>query len=403
MERDTPGQGVGRVARAQMLGDLIDELVADAEAQEAAVAEGRARGPVSQIQELDRALGGYFRPGLHGFTGDPGVGKTCFALQIAGTCGVPAVYVTAEQSPLELLRKVISRVTLTPKSEVETASPGRVRELAMIAARSAPSLLLLDATRGPAPATLVAEVADELRQRFNSREVLIVIDALQPWSRSLGEGSEYDLIQAGLSDLVRLASELRAPALVLSHRNRASAGTRKAADAQSSALTAAKGTSDFEHLVESALHLSVETSKGSQFSPNVKRVNIYVGKNRHGPTDLTLLLHFIGNHQRFGLPGEGAGVAMASPADRRTPTEWTAEEQSAHEATLGEMAATLPDLALIAWVRIQFDCVLSLDERGALKAVGAEGVPAPVRAEVRRRAWSLVAELRQANAGPASS
>jgi replicative DNA helicase len=396
MGRETP-PSTQLLARGQMLGDLIDELVADAEAQETAIAEGRTPGPVSRLPELDRTLGGYFRPGLHGFTGDPGAGKTALSLQIAGTCGTPAVYVTAEQSPTELLRKVISRVTLTPLEEVRGASASRVRELATIAARSAPSLLLLDATRGPAPATLLEEVADELRQRWQSRDVLLVIDALQPWARGLGDGSEYDLIQSGLSDLVRVVSKLRAAALVLSHRTRASAGTRKAADAQNSTLTASKGSADFEHLVDCALHLSVEAGKGSQFCAG-KRVNVHVGKNRYGPTDITLVFPFDGARQRFGLPDTVAGAVVTRPVKCGPPpsTDWTPEDQAAHEAALGEMAAALSDLALIAWVRSQFNCVLSLDEKGGLKAEGAAGVPSPVRAEVRRRAKALAAELKTA-------
>lgn len=394
MDPETPLPTAGRVARAQMLGDLIDELVADAEAQESAIAEGRTPGPVSRLAELDRTLGGYFRPGLHGFTGDPGAGKTCLALQIAGTCGTPAVYVTAEQSPMELLRKVISRVTDTPLDEVRAAPSARVRELATIAARSAPSLLLLDATSGPASAKLVEEVADELRQRWKSRDVLLVIDALQPWARGLGEGSEYDLIQSGLSDLVRVASKLRAPALVLSHRNRASAGNRKAADGQTSALTTAKGTADFEHLVDCALHLSPEVGKGSQFCATGKRVNIHVGKNRYGPTDITLMVPFDGTRQRFGLPDTCASAAPSAPVEPGTDAEWTPEQRAEYEATLGEMAAPLPDLALIAWVRTQFGCVLSIGDDGGLKAENAGCVPAPVRAEVRRRTPSLIACLR---------
>lgn len=283
-----------KFARPHMLADLVGELVADAEAQAEAVAAGRARGPVSRIEPLDTTLGGYFRPGLHGFTGDPGSGKTALALQVAANCGTPAVYVTAEQAPVELLRKVIARVTQTRLEDVRAATPAKVRELAAIAARSAPALMLLDATIGPAPANLVEGFAGELRQRCKTRDVLLIIDALQPWARGLGDGQEYDLLQAGLTDLVRLTSKLRAPVLVLSHRNRASTGSH------ASALTAAKGSADFEHMVESALHLAVEKDeKAAKFHPGTRRVNVVVGKNRHGPTDVTIPLHFDGDRQTF--------------------------------------------------------------------------------------------------------
>lgn len=291
---ETPDPRGGKFARPHMLADLLGELVADAEAQAAAEAQGRARGPVSGIPEMDRTLGGYFRPGLHGFTGDPGAGKTALALQVARNCGTPAVYVTAEQAPIELLRKVISAVTLTPLEEVRIAKPAMVRELAALAVRAAPMLMLLDATIGPAPANLVEGFAGELRARCKARDVLLVVDALQPWARGLGDGDEYSLLQAGLTDLVRLTSKLRAPVLVLSHRNRSSTGSN------TSALTAAKGTADFEHMVESALHLAFDKDeKSSKFHPGARRVNVFVAKNRHGPKDITIALQFDGDRQVF--------------------------------------------------------------------------------------------------------
>lgn len=281
-------------ARPVYLGDLLGELVADAEDHLRAAAEGRARGPVSGLRALDHTIGGFFRPGIHGFTGDPGAGKTAVALQIAGDCGCPAVYVSAEQAPIELFRKHIARVTKTPLDTLRDAVPNKIRELATAAAEKAPSLLILDATSGPAPAVQIEGLAAKLRDRFEARNVLVVVDALQPWARGLGTGTEYDLIQAGLSDLVGITSRLKVPLLLLSHRNRASAG------ANSTTQTAAKGSADFEHLAESVIHLAYPKEGGvNAFNPGERTVNVNVAKNRHGPSDLTLDLFFNRELQSF--------------------------------------------------------------------------------------------------------
>jgi hypothetical protein len=92
-----------------------------------------------------------------------------------------------------------------------------------------------------------------------------------------------------------------------------------------------------------------------------------------------------------------AAAPPSPPIAAPTPPEagWTPEDQAAHDATLGEVAAALPDGDLIPWLRERFGCVLTLDDRGGLKAENAAAVPAPVRDEVRRRARALTQQLKQ--------
>ena len=74
------------------------------------------------LPTLDKNLGGRVAPGLSVIYGGPGIGKTAFALQTAATCGFPALYVSCEMSALELLRRIIARVTLY----VAGLDPGRI-------------------------------------------------------------------------------------------------------------------------------------------------------------------------------------------------------------------------------------------------------------------------------------
>ena len=99
--------------RLYPLGDLLEAWVADAEAAFAARLAGTPRGPLTGVARLDSALGGFLAPGLHILHGEPGTGKTAFALQVAASCGSPALFVTTEMGPLELLRRITARVTNT--------------------------------------------------------------------------------------------------------------------------------------------------------------------------------------------------------------------------------------------------------------------------------------------------
>ena len=87
---ETPAEG----GRLYPLSDLLGEWAADAEAAHEAHATGTPRGPVTGFPTLDHELGGYLVPGLHVLAGEPGKGKTALALQIAATCGAPALFVT---------------------------------------------------------------------------------------------------------------------------------------------------------------------------------------------------------------------------------------------------------------------------------------------------------------------
>src|SRR5829696_3798503 len=89
-------------APVMRLGDLIGALRDDAAAAYEAKQSGKPRGPITRIPQLDDVLGGALQPGVHVLHASPGAGKTALALQIAATCGFPALFVTCEMAPLEL-------------------------------------------------------------------------------------------------------------------------------------------------------------------------------------------------------------------------------------------------------------------------------------------------------------
>src|SRR5215210_4712782 len=66
----------------------------------------------------------------------------------------PALFVTCEMSPLELLRRITARVTETFLGRLKSGEyePGRVVRLAQEACQTATDLALMDATTAPADA-----------------------------------------------------------------------------------------------------------------------------------------------------------------------------------------------------------------------------------------------------------
>lgn len=280
------------------LRNLIDELGRDAAERYAAKEARTPLGPLSGMADLDDRLGGAFCPGLHILHGSPGSGKTAFALQAAADAGCPALFVTCEMTPLELLRRIIARVTRTFLGKLKTGElpPGKVVELAKKAAATAPFLAILDATQQPATTadvTIAAETVRSLRQ--DSSHLLIVVDSLHSWADGQDTGGvpEYDRLNNALAALRALSGRLSVPVLAISERNRASMN----AGGQS----AGAGTRKIEYGAETVLELQAEAeSEKMGFDSNgQKDVKLRISKNRNGETGGDISLRFEGRIQAF--------------------------------------------------------------------------------------------------------
>lgn len=271
--------------------DALGAALADAEAAHAARATGKPRGPVTNFARLDKELGGAFAPGIHAIHGDPGAGKTAFALQIAAECRFPALYVTAEMSPAELLRRHAARVTKTYLGRFKSGemSPDEVGRLLSLAIEAAPSLCLLDATRAPAPPAKILEAAKIARG--DASQILIVVDSLHSWAEGVAPaGNEYEILNTALASLRSIAHSLTCPVVYIAERNRASMGT----DGQSSGA----GTRKIEYGAETVISLSRSKDARPDGAGEVP-VNAMLAKNRHGVVGAKIELTFNGALQRF--------------------------------------------------------------------------------------------------------
>lgn len=261
--------------RMLRIGDLLGELELDATARHTARTTGTALGPVTGLAALDLLLGGCLPPGAHIVHGGPGIGKTALALQIAATCGCPALYVTCEMAPVELLRRLTARATRTYLGKLKSGElpPAMVVELARRAAASAPDLRLADGTQVWASPAWLAEALEVARGQHP--HVLLVVDSAHAWAAGLpGALSEYDGLNLALAALQEIAGRLGCPVLTIAERNRASA--------RQGGLYASAGSRKFEYGAESMLSLERAEEGRDDPAGGPVEVILRVEKNRHG-------------------------------------------------------------------------------------------------------------------------
>jgi replicative DNA helicase len=281
------------VAPLLRFSDALGELRADADANHAAKTSGQLRGPITGLPRLDKEISHALAPGLHGVYGNAGAGKTALAMQIAATCGFPALYVTCEMAPSELLRRHTARATQTFLGRLKSGemTGAEVESLAKRALEMAPGFCLLDATRAPAPPIHISVSA--LLAKGEAKHVLIVIDSLQSWAETVapdGTGSEYETLNTGLLTLRNLAHTLRAPILFISERNRKSM--------ESGGLNAGAGSRKIEYGAETVFDLD----RNMEAQPNGAgeyEITLRLAKNRHGTVGVPIPLLFNGALQQF--------------------------------------------------------------------------------------------------------
>ena len=252
------------------------------------------RGPTTPVLTglgpLDDVLVGGFRPGLAICGGIPGVGKTAFGLQLtlrAALDSTPAVYLSAEQRPDELLARLLAREVRQPVSALLDGDPF-VIAAAFEALERMPLHLVYVKGDPPSPAGSVKALAgaiDAVSQLHGSAPFACV-DYLQRLSPSADEGKDdvrvtIGKVSRGLSTLVR---ERGISLLAISSINRASYKERPSLDSF-------KETGNIEFDADLAMILKrpeppkdgVDDSAAGRRSPPLSPVELWIVKNRIGP------------------------------------------------------------------------------------------------------------------------
>ncbi len=286
-----------------LLGDLAGELLAQEAISREAIRTGKAPGPTTGLPTLDEEIGGFMARGLHVLLAAPGAGKTSLALQIAGTCGCPALYVTSEMPRVELLRRIIARTTGTYLGKLRGGklSADELRANITQAATACPMLALYDATTATATVADIQAKADALRERFEASHVLVIVDSITDWALSTAnsasanptDSDERVIAELALNGLKALTAELSGAVLAIAHRNRAGQNA-KGGDR----LHAAKGTGRYEYIAESVWDLDRDAGQEPDAMQRTK-AELTILKNRHGSAGVSIDLEFEGRLQKF--------------------------------------------------------------------------------------------------------
>jgi replicative DNA helicase len=147
----------------------------------------------------------------------------------------------------------------------------------------------MDATTAPVLASNMVMIAGAMRG--DHRSVLVVVDSLHSWSSgAFSDGDEYARLAVALSDLRGVASQLAAPVLVISERNRASM--------KSGGLSAGAGHRGVEYGAESVWGLDKDDD-AQQGPLGDTPVKLKIEKNRNGVAGKSITMSFFGATQRF--------------------------------------------------------------------------------------------------------
>lgn len=277
--------------RLLRLDSLLTEFGEDAERRHESNRTGKPLGAVTGHNGLDQALGGALVPGIHVLHGTPGSGKTAFALQVAAECQCPALYLSCEMTPLELLRRITARITSTYLNRFKTGEFSKEESLGLArrACQKTRNLAILDGTTCPVPVTSLGGFLEAMRQIDTSAEhLLLVVDSVHAWVRGMqADVTEYDGLNAGIDALRVVASRYQCAILAIGERNRASMKT--------GGQNAAAGTRSFEYSAETVLDLKADDKK----TPDGTPITLTIEKNRQGAPGKKIELNFEGALQEF--------------------------------------------------------------------------------------------------------
>lgn len=276
--------------------EFEDQLLEDLGRRREAHLTGKPRGPTSSFVGLDEALDGCLEPGVLTLHGQPGSGKTSLAAQIAADCGFPALYVTCEIEPLELIRRQVARVCKVNRRGIFSGRDDPAKEMDRFyrTAEARPGFCILDARVEPAPADYIAR--SMLVVQGTADHALLVIDSFHTWAGALADvrTPETEYLGRAMNEIRGVCIERNFPAILLSERNRMAM--------EKGGMSAGAGSRKIEYqsdvLLELAYPKDDEDGNKSRVG-GVSKLELRILKNRFGPPGGIIDLRFSGATMSF--------------------------------------------------------------------------------------------------------
>lgn len=259
------------------VGDMIDEIVADAE-------RPRLVYP-SPWEGLDPILGGGFRPGaLYTLAARPGIGKSAVALQIATALADagPVAFSSLEMPREELVRRVVSQGAQLPHHLLERGEPMPELWKARIESwqTTAPHSIAID----DRSTVMVGDVRAFARavRRPSGRIAGIIVDYLQLMGGP-SRASRIDVVTENSRMMKIIAREYECPVIMLSQLNRNSEQRMDRRPVLSDLRDS--GAIEQDSDVVLMLYRDPDFEQAEPGTPPLPvPLELAIAKNRHGPT-----------------------------------------------------------------------------------------------------------------------
>lgn len=243
-------------------------------------------GLTTSLPRLDAITGG-LQEGLTLLAGPPGVGKTTFALQLAGAVApsAPVIYASFENGPRNLVLKAICSTAGVNPFDVQrgTADLAKLHRGADAWEPIAERMVIMEGSAGLTVAQLRA-MALRAMNRHKSERCLIIVDYLQLMAKGTqayrGFSTVREKVESLGAELRSLSARLGSPVLALASQNR-SEGNYDGAKGSAN-LASLKESGDLEYGADVIFFLIPDKDRATVAPARAVKLN--VGKNRHGAT-----------------------------------------------------------------------------------------------------------------------
>jgi replicative DNA helicase len=253
--------------------------------------QGKAfTGLDSGFTRLNQVCNG-LETGLFVIAARPSLGKTTFAWQVSQLVAwlnkVPVIFVSMEQSQLELRAKALARLGKLNSKHISrggfrSSNPEDLVKLRQAGERYFEMAHLITIIEGDATTTIdyIAQVAAAKIAIAETDRCLVVVDYLQILPLEVSGASRVttakDRVDLHVSELRRLARQLDSPVLAISSENRAGYDSKH--------LGVFKESGAVEYSADLAAIMTADKNASSSVSDKYRVVDLNIVKNRNGET-----------------------------------------------------------------------------------------------------------------------
>lgn len=225
------------------------------------------------ISSIDKQIGGKVSNGLFVIKGDPGTGKSAFALQMCGDKNTKFLYLNTEMAEDEIFKRLASRTNRVNISQILYLGK---EELEKISSQTIDYYQHLEIIEGKAGFISLEYLHDKLNELAKTGEnICLIIDSFHGWAATSGKTKEQFTDEI-VTKLLDFCGEFKCPIIVLNE---------------------AKLNISLEHAADTVLSFSWERQGRTDAKGN-KSLSCKVSKNRNGDIG-NLIIEFNGELQQF--------------------------------------------------------------------------------------------------------